>query len=213
MSEVNGARAPTGSRTLRAATALIVLMFVLFVVVLTVSLLREREAAQHAAEARAAAASQVVATNVGWITELSRQALGRIDDALGIDIAGGSASVEDRIRSAVDRLPGNVKAYVVGADGATLFSTDPAVQPLDIRDREYFAAPAAGTRFHVSSLMVSRLDGKQIFAFSRRLERGGIFQGVAILSFDVDLFRDIWQSLSLDSRSTVSPSNWAIRVG
>jgi two-component system, sensor histidine kinase PdtaS len=204
LSEVNGARAPTGSRTLRAATALIVLMFVLFVVVLTVSLLREREAALHAAEARAAAASQVVATNVGWITELSRQALGRIDDALGIDIAGGSASVEDRIRSAVDRLPGNVKAYVVGADGATLFSTDPAVQPLDIRDREYFAAPAAGTRFHVSSLMVSRLDGKQIFAFSRRLERGGIFQGVAILSFDVDLFRDIWQSLSLDSRSTVS---------
>ena len=201
---MNGALAPTGSRTLRAATALIVLMFALFVVVLTVSLLRERDAARLAAEARAAAASQVVATNVGWITELSRQALGRIDDALGIDISDGSASVEERIRSAIDRLPGTVKTYVVAADGSTLFSTDPAVQPIDIRDREYFAVPAAGELFHVSALMVSRLDGKQIFVFSRRLERGGAFQGVAILSFDVELFREIWQSLSLDRESTVS---------
>ncbi|MFN3549521.1 MAG: sensor histidine kinase [Mesorhizobium sp.] len=204
MSELNRARAPTGSRTLRAATALIVLMFALFVVILTVSLLRERGAALRAAEARAAAASQVVATNVGWITELSRQALGRIDDALGLDIAGGSASVDERIRSAVDRLPGNVKAYVVAADGSTLFTTDPAVKPIDIRDREYFAAPAAGERFHVSALMVSRLDGQQIFVFSRRIERGGTFQGVAVLSFDVELFRDIWRSLSFDSTSTVS---------
>lgn len=204
MTEVNGAGAPTGSRTLRAATALIVLMFALFVVVLTVSLMREHEAARRAAEARAAAASQVVATNVGWITELSRQALGRIDDALGPDISGGSASVDERIRSAVDRLPGNVKAYVVAADGSTLFSTDPAVQPIDIRDREYFAALASGERFHVSSLLVSRLDGEQIFVFSRRLERSGAFQGAAILSFDVELFRGIWQSLSFDTESAVS---------
>ena len=201
---MNGARAPTGSRTLRAATALIVLMFALFVLVLTVSLMRERDAARLAAEARAAAAAQVVATNVGWITELSRQALGRIDDALGVDISEGSASVEERIRSAIDRLPGNVKTYVVAADGSALFSTDPAVQPIDIRDREYFAVPAAGEGFHVSALMVSRLDGNQIFVFSRRLERSGAFQGVAILSFDVELFREIWQSLSLDAESTVS---------
>lgn len=203
MSDVNGARAPTGSRTLRAATTLIVLMFALFGLVLTVSLLRERDAAQLSAEARAAAGSQVVATNVGWITELSRQALGRIDDALAQDISEVSASVAERIRGAVDRVPGNVKAYVVAADGSTIFTTDPGVQPIDIRDREYFAVPAAGASFHVSALMVSRLDGKQIFVFSRRLERGGAFQGVAILSFEVELFREIWQSLALGSRSTV----------
>lgn len=204
MAEVNGARAPTGSRTLRAATALIVLMFALFVVVLSVSVIREREAARVAAEARAAAASQVVATNVGWITELSRQALGRIDEALGIDIAQGSVIGAERIRAAVDRLPGNVKTYVVAANGSTLFTTDPEIQPIDIRDREYFAVPAAGERFHISPLLVSRLDGKQIFVFSRRLERAGTFQGVAILSFDVELFREIWQSLSFDAQSTVS---------
>ena len=34
--------------------------------------------------------------------------------------------------------------------------------------------------------MVSRLDGKQIFVISRRLERNGAFEGVAILSIDVD---------------------------
>jgi two-component sensor histidine kinase len=204
LSIVGEAQRATGPRTLRAAIALIVLMFVLFVVILAVSVLREREATRRAAESRAAAAAQVVSTNALWITELSRQALARIDEALGRDIAADAAGSSRRIREAVARLPGTVKTYVVAADGTTLITTDPDIRDVGITDREYFTAPQAGERFHVSSLLVSRLDGKQIFVFSRRLERGGEFAGVAILSFDVALLREIWQSLSLDETSTVS---------
>ena len=192
------------SFTFKAATALIVLMFALFVTVLAVSILRARSDAEDTARARSLAASQVVATNARWITELSRQALGRIDAALGADINFASPAAGDTIAAAVRDLPGNVKSYVVAADGRTLFTTDPHWQDIDIRDRENFAAVANGADFHVSSLLVSRLDGTQIFVFSKRLERAGRFVGAAIISFDVSMLSEIWRSLDLDGQSTVS---------
>ena len=133
-----------GTFTLRAATALSVVLFALFLIVLLFSILREQSDAQRRAEDRALAASQVVATNARWISELSRQALGRIDEALGPDIEHNAAATAALISDAIANLPGNVKAYVVAADGRTLFSTDPNVKPIDVRDREYFAALAEG---------------------------------------------------------------------
>ena len=194
----------TGTFTLRAATALIVILFGLFLTVLTLSILREQSDAQKRAEDRALAASQVVATNARWISELSRQALGRMDEALGPDIEHNAAATAALIREAVSSLPGNVKAYVVAADGRTLFSTDPNVKPIDIRDREYFSALADGAYWYTSSLLVSRLDNAQIFVFSKRLERDKEFVGAAIISFDVMILKEIWQSLELDDISTVS---------
>lgn len=194
----------TSSYTLKAATAVVALMAVLFVVVLTVSIIRARNDAETAAESRALASSQVVATNARWIVELSRQALGRIDSALGADITFSSPATATTIAAAVESLPATAKSYVVAADGRTLFTTDPNWQNLDIRDREYFAAVAEGAGFHVSGLLVSRLDNTQIFVFSRRLERGGQFVGAAIISFNVLMLSEVWQSLAFDSKSTVS---------
>ncbi len=205
MKTVENADRRTGPTALRAATGLIGLMFVLFLAVLAVLILRERELARSAAENRAAAAAQVVATNARWITELSRQALGRIDEALGPEINERDAiTTRQRVQEAVARLPGNVKTYVADANGQILFSTDPAFRPIAIPDREYFTALTTGERFHVSPLLTSRLDGSQVFVFSRRLDRGGEFAGAAFISFEVALFRDIWESLSLDDHSTVS---------
>ncbi len=193
-----------GTFTLRAATALSVVLFALFLIVLLFSILREQSDAQRRAEDRALAASQVVATNARWISELSRQALGRIDEALGPDIEHNAAATAILISDAIANLPGNVKAYVVAADGRTLFSTDPKVKPIDVRDSEYFAALAGGAYWYTSGLIVSRLDGNQIFVFSKRLERDKEFVGAAIISFDVVLLKEIWGSLELDDISTVS---------
>lgn len=193
-----------GSFAIRAATVLIVAMFILFIVVLTVSIMRQWTDTQRRAEERAAAASQVVAINAKWISELSRQALARIDDALGPDIENNAQATAELIREAVQRLPGNVRSYVVDADGRTLFSTDPNVRQIDVRDREYFAMLAKGAPWYVSPLLVSRLNGSQIFVFSKRLERDREFAGAAIISFDVALLKDIWESLDMDALSTVS---------
>lgn len=190
--------------TLWAAAGLIVFMFLLFIVVLSLAILREWQDTKARAQDRALSASQVVATNARWIAELSRQSLARIDEALGPDIERNVDATADLIRDAIATLPGNVKSYVVAADGRTLFSTDSNVKPLDVRDRPYFSTLANGEPWYFSPLLVSRLDGAQIFVVSKRLMRGGAFVGAAIISFDVVLLRDTWESLDLDDISTVS---------
>jgi two-component sensor histidine kinase len=190
--------------TLWAAAGLIVVLFLLFIAVLSFSIVREWRDTQKRAEDEALAGSQVVATNARWIVELSRQALGRIDEALGPNIEANAEATAVLIRDAIETLPGNVKSYVVGADGSTLFSTDPNVRPIDVRDRPYFSSLANGDPWFFSPLMVSRLDGSQIFVVSKRLMRSGQFVGAAIISFDVQLLEQTWQSLGLDALSTVS---------
>ena len=58
------------------------------------------------------------------------------------------------------------------------------MKPINITDRDYFAVLAEGKSSYLSGLMVSRLNDKQIFVFSRRLVRDGKFAGAAIISFD-----------------------------
>jgi two-component sensor histidine kinase len=190
--------------TIWAAAGLIVVLFLLFIVVLSLSILREWMDTGERARDRASSASQVVATNALWIAELSRQSLARIDEALGPDIEANATATADLMREAIETLPGNVKSYVVAADGRTLFSTDPKVKPIDVRDREYFSALAKGDAWYFSPLLVSRLDGQQIFVVSKRLVRHGAFVGAAIISFDVVLLRETWESLGFDDASTVS---------
>jgi len=188
----------------RAAIWLIATLFALFVAVVVLSIFQSRQDAERRAGDRAFAASQVVETNSRWIYELSRQALRRIDSSLGADIENSRSSTVAEVDDALANLPGIAKAYVVAADGRTLYSTDKGVKPIDIRDREYFSALANGAPWYVSSLLVSRLNGEQIFVFSKRLERSGKFAGAAIISFDVKLFEAIWSSSELDANSTVS---------
>jgi two-component sensor histidine kinase len=164
----------------------------------------ESRDATRRAEDRALAAAQIVSTNARWITALAKQALGRMDMALGNDLNIPTATAQAAIRDAIANLPGESKAYIVAADGRTLFTTDPNIKAIDIRDRDYFSELAKGSDFYTSTLLISRLDGSQIFVFSKRLMRDGRFVGAAIVSFQGSILREIWQSLRLDPLSTVS---------
>jgi PAS domain S-box-containing protein len=157
----------------------------------------------HGAHDAAETSSQVVAANVGWAYETARQTLLRVDGALGPDITNPPLDATEQLKEALGTLPGSPKIYVVDVNGTTQLTTDEEFKPLDVRDREYFAAVADGTPFHISSLIVSRLNGEQIFVFSKRLERDGQFAGAAILSFNSGLLEGVWRSLRLDDKSTV----------
>ena len=156
------------------------------------------------AEETATAAAKAVAINTGWIVEVAAQALRRMDSALGQRVQPNETLSVSSLQDALEGLPATAKAYIVAADGRTLFTSDPNFAEIDIRDREYFAEPAAGKHFYVSSLLISRLDGSEIFTFSRRLERGGEFIGVAIISFDGRLLEGLLESLDLGSGSAIS---------
>lgn len=198
-----GFRSPRG--TLLAASGLIVVLFLLFVGITVYLFLQGYRDAYERAEDKASSAAQLVATNVGWIYETAQQALRRIDESVGSELSDVAGDAVLDISESVTSLPGRVKVYVVDENGDTRFSTDPNVKPINITDREYFIAHATGGKdTHVSGLLVSRLDGQQIFTISRRLVRDGVFEGVAVISIDVALLGDFWQSLELGADSTIS---------
>jgi two-component system, sensor histidine kinase PdtaS len=188
----------------RAAVIFVIALFAVLASVLAWSLYQSYQAAILRINERVTTSSQIVATNAGWIDALAWQALRRIDDRLGPEVRTGAATGVEDIKDAVYGLPGQVQAYVVNPDGMTLYSTDPQLKPIDIRDREYFSALAEGASEYISPLLVSRLNGEQIFVFSRRLQRGGKFAGAAMVSFSADMLSSIWELLDLGPGSTVS---------
>lgn len=198
--ELRGLRTATVSR---AAIAVIVAIFAALILLLGLWLYQSWTSAQKRTEDQAIAASKIVATNVKWIDALAWQALQRIDETLGPDIGLADAAEMRDMNEALKNLPGNVEAYVVDRAGATILSTDAAMKPVSITDRSYFSALANGARRHVSSLLVSRQNGEQIFVFSRRIERAGAFAGAAIVSFQVKMLAEILESADLGQDSTV----------
>jgi two-component sensor histidine kinase len=186
------------------ATALI-LAFLAFLLAGTAFLLRnEYNAVTEIAHVKAISASEVVAANFEWVTETSHQLLQRVDDLVGPNLDVPSSDALSLLKDSVSTLPGDPRIYMVGADGKTRLTTDPDFKPIDIRDRDYFQAVAKGAKFYISPMLVSRLNGQQIFVISKRVERGGVFAGAAIVSFNSDLVKKLWTTLQFDPTSTVS---------
>jgi two-component sensor histidine kinase len=179
-------------------------MLAAFGVVLSLWLWESHEAAERRAEERALASAKIVAANARWVNSLAWQALQRIDESLGSVIEIQADQQVRNINEAVRNLPGEVQAYVVDRSGRTVYSTDPQIKQVDITDRDYFKALAEGDDRYVSSLLVSRLNGEQIFVFSQRLERAGLFAGAAIVSFSVDLLAEVWEAVNLGGNSTIN---------
>ncbi|MCY0151797.1 cache domain-containing protein [Hoeflea alexandrii] len=188
----------------RAAIIFIVATLLIYSAIIGAFIYQGVNEQQDRAEATASAAAKAVRVNTAWIVEVAAQALRRMDSALGRDVQPNQTTTLTGLRDALEGLPATAKAYIVAAGGQTLYTTDPNFVDIDIRDREYFAQPAAGKHFFTSSLLMSRLDGSEIFTFSRRLERQGVFIGVAIISFDGVLLESLLESLDLGPGSTIS---------
>lgn len=188
----------------RAATALVVVLVAFIAIGSSYLLWKTYSDTEARIRSQTESGAQVVAANIGWALETAHQLLRRVDDSLGEDIRVPAAEAASKLAEATATLPGEVKVYVVDVDGATPLTTDPDFQPIDVRDREYYSAVADGAPWHTSSLLISRLNGKQIFAVSKRIERNGEFAGAAILSFSSDLMQAVWDSLDIDDRSTVA---------
>lgn len=134
---------------------------------------------------------------------MGTQTARRIDDALRLTDLRFDGNIRD-MDVATQGLPSGVKAYVVDSEGRTLYSTDPEIKPVDITDRDYFRAVRDGKTEYVSPLLISKLDGDQIFVFSRRIVRQGDFAGTIMVSVPADIMRPIWETVDLDGDYTVS---------
>jgi two-component sensor histidine kinase len=155
------------------------------------------------AEERAVASVKIVASHVSWIYQMGTQTARRIDDALRLTDLRFDGNIRD-MDVATKGLPSGVQAYVVDAEGRTLYSTDPEIKPVDITDRDYFTAVRDGQTEYVSSLLISRLNGDQIFVFSRRIVREGRFMGAIMVSVPTSITRPIWETVDLGGDYAIS---------
>jgi two-component sensor histidine kinase len=188
----------------RAALAVIGLMFLSLVAVLAIWLVSSYQATKQRGDGQVSAASKIVAANAVWLNSLARETLHRIDDSLGSNVLSADPERVHDLNAAVADLPPQVTAYVVGVDGVTLFSNDPDIQAMNVEDREYFTRLRNGADDYTSALIISRLTQRQIFVFSRRLERNGMFAGVAAIAFNANMLKPIWDTVAMGENSTVS---------
>jgi two-component sensor histidine kinase len=188
-----------------ATFALIAAFFVLFLISLGYFTYQARDDAKRRGQERAFAASQVVELNARSYVDIATQALKRIDSALGRRIAGRVTRSELRdLDQAIDGLPTYVQAFVVNADGETLFSTDEMTKEADFTGREFFVSAVADNKLHISALTTNPATGEPIFTISQRIEREGKFAGASALSFEVRQLINVANSLEFDDQSVVS---------
>jgi two-component sensor histidine kinase len=188
----------------RAAVAVISLTLILLLAVLAAWLSSSYNTAVQRGNERVTAASKIVAANANWLNSLARETLHRIDDSFGPRIPASDENRVHDLNSAVEDLPTLVTAYVVSADGKTLFSSNREVQAIYATDRNYFIKLKNGADEYTSSLIVSEATQRQLFVFSRRLERAGAFAGIAVVAFDASILRPIRDTVDLGENSTIS---------
>ena len=184
----------------RLAIGLMLAFFGLFVGLFAYFIVVGIDQTKQRLEDRANAASQVVATNAYWISEVANQTLRRVDSALGPHLLGTS----EEIMSVLEGLPTATEVYVIDAQANTIYATVPGASAVSVVDREYYTALRDGADFYTSALIISRITGDRIFVFSKRIERQGAFAGAIMVSFSESLLEELWNTLSLDEGSTIS---------
>ncbi len=78
-----------------------------------------------------------------------------------------------------------VQIGVIGADGNLAYSSLPGWKPLHLGDREHFTVHADDStddRLFISAPLLGRVSNQWTVQFSRRIDRDGHFDGVAVIS-------------------------------
>lgn len=112
----------------------------------------------------------------------------------------------EQYRGMARRLP-QVSSYAVfDRNGKNRLVTTAFPSPaVSAADRAYFVALRSGARTYISDPIISRFNGKPIFAYGVRLEdMHGNFNGVLIASLEIGYFRHFYRSLDLGSSGSVA---------
>jgi two-component sensor histidine kinase len=198
------ARASVGRISAPVATVSLAALFIVLFSALTAYLLVQthREAVNRV-ETRAAASAHVVAAHTQWLMEASFQALRRIDDAVGTRLQNPPPAAVGNLNEAVQSLPGNVRAWVMDANGQARLTNADTALTFSVLNRAYFQAIKAGKPFEISPMIRSRANGERIFVVAKRLERNGVFVGAALIVLSSDVLKPFRSSLELGPLSTV----------
>ncbi|HEU5274816.1 MAG TPA: EAL domain-containing protein [Xanthobacteraceae bacterium] len=93
-----------------------------------------------------------------------------------------------------------MQVSIVGADGYTRTSTNPASRRIYLGDREHFRTQAAAheDKLHISKPVVGRISGRTVIQVSRRIVRpDGAFDGIITASLDPAYFARLYDSIEV----------------
>lgn len=183
----------------RVTGAILALVVVLLTAVLVVVQFR---ADKSMAETQAHRDAHVVATQFTSIFQASAQALQRIAEALGPNDATRTDRVRD-IAVAIRDLPPGLLHSVYNADGDLILSSKPGQNAINIADRDYFRLARDGQRLVVSPMVTDRISGQPVIIVARRLDREGVFAGVATIAIPMGFMTELADSLGISGDSTI----------
>ena len=109
------------------------------------------------------------------------------------------------LRSSVARIGLPVLMRVLDAQGYQVFSSDAQPYVASSQDRDYFQAHVArDIGLFISQVFVSRISGKPVMVFSRRISApNGQFKGVIQVGTPMELFENLFQRLEVGAQGTV----------
>ncbi len=127
---------------------------------------------------------------------LLRAAAAQLADVANADIVAHERQLHERLASILGQLPQAKDLFVLDASGQSLVSARafPAPHGLNLTDRDYFKALAAGgSELAIGAVQASRLDQQPFFAVAlARRDAGGTFLGVIAVSVDPSYFEGYW---------------------
>lgn len=199
-----GKQAKTGA--IRSAPAAFALIFGLLAILLAgagLLLWNGYAGAREAGKLKAAAAAQIVSTNMEWLVRTSRQTLDGIDRQLGPDPAHPPAGFDAEIAALQYNLPQGVSAAVVLADGTRYPAAAAGLADLNQPGVLATAETPAGALLASPSVSEATPD-RQNFILARKITRAGQYAGTAALVIPTGAVTSVWNSLDLGPLSTIT---------
>ncbi|MDQ2106273.1 sensor histidine kinase [Azospirillum isscasi] len=169
---------------------------------------RDRAAAIQHAHDTAGNASLLVAEHAARLVETSDLILKQ-----AVQFAGPADTPLPTDRAAWERLaalargtPYLVAVTLIDSRGdATLTTRRFPTPPMNVADRDYFQAQAAGGGLHISALDRSRYGNEPLILLSRPLAAApGRFRGVALVAVSPRYIRDIYKSFDFDYARSIT---------
>ncbi|CDZ35103.1 Signal transduction histidine kinase [Neorhizobium galegae bv. officinalis] len=158
-------------------------------------------------EARALSSAHVVAAHLEWMIEASDQALRRIGTEVRDRPIDGSPDLAADLPRAVGELPAGFQYSLLDDTGVVRFSSAGGNTPGNVSDnhseRSYFSKLRDGQALTFTRLLDNEQAGEPSFTVARRIERDGIFRGVASITIPNESLDGFWASMGLGPNSTI----------
>ena len=198
-------------RISKAASLLLLVTGMLAVLAVALALVivtLDRDSTLREAEQHNVVLAQLVEENTRQTFNFGKAALAELNDAIA---TGGEPRVSPAaiaiFRRWVANMPQLRSLTYFGADGRVVFTTLAAPSHgVDVSDRDYFKAIAAGEPLYIGGMVRSRFGGGEwVFLLARRVtDAKGAFKGVLVASMLTDYFTELYGRLGLASTDNIA---------